>query len=256
MLRPIDTSRAGMMRQQQQLDATAHNIANVGTAGFKALRVALESGDTPPPGEAARITADPGTPPLSARVPVSRLFTQGAVKPSESPTDMAIVGDGFFVVRQPNGTEGFTRNGSFRVDSGGALVDGVGLRVEPPVMVPYGAADLRVEVDGRITVQLAPGRREGIGEIRIARFENPAGLVSGADGVFTTTAASGPAQLSRPGENGAGTVRGGALEDANTDISEQMTNLLAAQRAYQMNTSAFRMADDMLRMAGQLSGQG
>jgi flagellar basal-body rod protein FlgG len=255
MLRPIDTSRAGMMRQQQQLDAVAHNIANNSTAGFKALRVALESGDTPPPGEQVR-TADPGTPPLTGTVPVSRLFTQGSVEPSTSPTDLAIIGEGFFVVRQPNGTEGYTRNGNFHIDSSGGIVDAVGRRLEPPVTVPYGAADLRLEADGSITVQLPAGQRQGIGDVQVARFPNPNGLLAGADGVYTPTAASGPAQLSRPGENGAGTVRSGALERANTDLAEQMTNLLAAQRAYQLNTSAFRMADDMLRMAGQLGGQG
>lgn len=254
MLRSIDLSRAGMLRQQQALDAVAHNVANTGTAGFKATRAALESGD-PPAGTTAPTTGT-DTPPLTARMMVGKLFTQGPIQDTGVATDMAIDGEGFFVVRQPDGTEGYTRNGSFKVDADGRLTDAAGRRVQPEVTLPPTAADLRVNAEGAVTVRMPGGVRQEVGRLQLAQFANPNGLLAGSDGIYTATAASGDAQLVTPGQNGAGTVRGGALEGANTDITEQLTNLIAAQRAYQLNTSAFRTSDDMLRMAAQLQGNG
>jgi flagellar basal-body rod protein FlgG len=254
MLRSIDLSRAGMLRQQQALAATAHNVANTSTPGFKATRAALESGDVPPDAVAPATGTD--TPPLTARLAVGRLFTQGPIQDTGTATDMAIDGDGFFIVRQADGTEGYTRNGAFRIDAEGRLSDGAGRRVQPEVTLPPTAADLRVNADGAVTVRMPDGSRQEVGRLQLARFANPNGLLAGGDGVYTPTAASGQAQIVAPGQDGAGTIRGGALEGANTDITEQLTNLIAAQRAYQLNTSAFRTSDDMLRMAAQLQGNG
>lgn len=252
MLRSIDMSRAGMLRQQQYLDATAHNVANAGTPGFKAVRAALESGDVPPAGDPAQATGT-ATPAFTARINIGRLFTQGALRDTGSQTDMAIDGDGFFALRRPDGSDAYTRNGSFQRGADGRLTDGAGNLLQPPVTVPQGAA-IRVAQDGAVTAVLPDGRSQQVGQLQLARFANSNGLVAGANGLFTATAASGPAQLTAPGQNGAGGVRNGVLEEANTDITEQMSNLVAAQRAYQLNTSAFRMSDEMLRMANQLQG--
>lgn len=251
MLRGIDITRAGMLRQQQFLDTTAHNVENVDTPGFKINRAALESGELPPPAGSPQATGT-ATPGLTALINVNRLFSQGAIRSTGVPTDMAIEGDGFFAVRQADGTPGYTRNGAFRTDSNGQLVDGGGRIVQPPVTVPNGAGELRVADDGTVSVLLADGRtRQSVGQIQLARFTNPNGLLAGADGIYTATAASGSAQTVTPGPNGS-RIRGGALENSNTDLSEQMTNLMAAQRAYQLNTSAFRMEDEMLQNASEL----
>jgi flagellar basal-body rod protein FlgG len=253
MLRSIDLSRAGMLRQGQYLDTTAHNVANASTPGFKAIRAALESGDVAPdaatpPDQAAGAA----TPSLGARVNTSRLFTQGSLRDTGRMTDFAIIGDGFFAVRTVDGAQAYSRNGAFSLDSRGRMTDTAGNLLQPPITVPQGTTGLRVGADGTVTATLSDGRTEEVGQLRLARFANPHGLLAGADGLFTATAASGAPLLRAPGENGAGVVRTGALEDANTDITEQMTNLVAAQRAYQLNTSAFRMADEMLRMANQM----
>lgn len=255
MLRAIDLSRAGMLRQGQFLDATAHNIANAATPGFKAIRAALESGDIAPDAvtQPSQATGT-ATPALDARVHTSRLFTQGPVRDTGRLTDFAIIGDGFFAVRRADGTQAYTRNGSFRPDSRGRLTDAAGNLLQPPITIPQGAIALRIEGDGTITAVLPGGRTEQAGQLRLARFANPHGLLVGADGLFTATAASGTPQMSAPSQDGVGMIRSGALEEANTDIAAQMTTLVAAQRAYQLNTAAFRMADEMLRMAGQMGG--
>jgi flagellar basal-body rod protein FlgG len=250
MLRAIDLSRTAMLRHQQALDTTAHNIANAQTPGFKAVRAAMEGGEAPPV-EASLTPGGAGSPALPSSVPVSRLLLQGDVRDTGHPTDMAIVGEGFFVVRQPDGTEGYTRNGAFRPDAEGNLVDGAGRRLQPPITVPDGATGLHIARDGAVTAQV-DGQAQEIGRVQLARFTNPHGLLAGPDGVFTATAASGAAVTGAPGESGLGTIQGGALESANSDLTVQMTSMLAAQRAYQLNTSAFRMADEMLRIAGQV----
>ncbi len=248
MLRSIDVSRAGMLRQQQALDAGAHNIANANTPGFKAIRAALESGDVPSTDPAEVTGTD--TPGLQARLNIGRLFTPGPVRATGALTDMAIDGDGFFSVRRPDGATAYTRNGSFSPDAGGRLVDPTGNLLQPGITLPNGATALRIGGDGLVSATLPGGRTEVAGRIALARFTNPHGLTSTADGLYTATAASGAALVSAPGQNGAGDVRTGALEGANTDIADQMTSVMAAQRAFQLNTSAFRMADDMLRLAG------
>jgi flagellar basal-body rod protein FlgG len=254
MLRSIDLSRAGMLRQGQYLDATAHNLANTATPGFKAIRAALESGDVSPDANTAPDQATgTATPALSARLNVGRLFTQGSVRDTGRMTDLAITGDGFFTVRRPDGTEGYTRNGALTVDRRGRLADSAGNLLQPALTLPPGATGLRIGASGEVTATMPGGRTEPVGQLRLARFVNPQGLLAGPDGLFSATTASGAPQMAAPGGNGAGTVRSGALEDANSDITEQMTNLVAAQRAYQLNTSAFRMSDEMLRMANQMA---
>lgn len=251
MLRSIDLSRVGMLRLGQTLEVTANNIANANTAGFKAVRAALESGDVPPPQEIDQ-AAGIATPPLSANVVTARVFTQGNLNATGSATDLAIDGDGFFIVNTPNG-EAYTRNGQFRADAQGRLVDTSGNLVQPGLTVPAQTKELRVGEDGTVVAVSGNGQLVPAGRLQLARFANPAGLQASADGLFTATAASGPVTLATPGQNGAGKVATGMLEASNTDMTEQLSSMVAAHRTYQMNTSAFRTADEMLRLAGEIS---
>lgn len=255
MLRAIDLSRAALLRQQQYLDATAHNIANTGAAGFKIEAVDLQSGEN------SAASADPaqatgtGTPPLTGHVQISRIFTQGPLRATGNPLDLAIEGEGFFVVQPPGGGAAYTRNGAFHTDDGGRLVDGGGNLVQPAITVPVGAINLRVAADGVVTAQVA-GATQTLGQLQLARFINPNGLLGASDGLLTPTPASGLAQNVAPGAGGMGHIRQGALEGANTDIADLMTQLISAQRVYQFNTSAFHVSDEMLHIAGQLQGGG
>lgn len=256
MALPIDTTRTGMLRQQQVLDTVAHNVANVDTPGFKATYAALESGELPPPAD-PNAPADDGGAPLSARIEINRRFTQGPIRDTGVPTDLAIDGDGFFAVQTAGGDTTYTRNGNFRLDASGRVVDAAGRILQPELTVPAGASDLRVAPDGAISAYVpASAARQTLGRMQLAVFPNPNGLLAGADGTYSPTAASGSAQLAVPGQSSAGAVRGGALEGANTDVTEQMTSLLAAQRLYQLNASAFRMADELQGMADQMATGG
>jgi flagellar basal-body rod protein FlgG len=242
-----------MLRQGAYLDATAHNVANAATPGFRAVRAVLESGDIAPATGSDQATGTT-TPGLSAKPVLQRLFTQGSVRDTGRMTDLAITGEGFFAVRRPDGSQAYTRNGAFTPDARGRLTDTAGNLVQPPITVPNGALELRITANGTVLALMQDGSSQEAGQLRLARFTNPHGLEAGADGLFTATAASGQAQLFAPGQNGAGNVRTGALEDANSDITDQMTSVLAAQRAFQLNSSAFRMADEMLRLATQMAG--
>lgn len=254
MLRAIDLSRAGMLRQGQYLESIVSNITGTNITGYKAVRAALETGELAPTDSVSGTGTD--TPALTTSLKISRLFTQGEINPSDRFTDLAINGDGFFIVQSPDGAEGYTRNGSFGTDQQNRLIDAAGNLLQPGITIPPNTTSLKINDDGSVTALLASGRQVAAGQIRLARFMNPNGLLTSGGSVYTASAASGPAQTVLPGQNGAGTVVTGSLEASNTDFGSQMSNLMAAQRAYQLNTSSFRMSDDMLRMAGTLQGNG
>jgi flagellar basal-body rod protein FlgG len=247
MLRAIDISRAGMLRQGSQLDVRAHNIANVTTPGFRAFRALLEGGEagTPQPGAPV--------PPLGGQVPTAAMFRQGPIRETGVPTDLAIDGEGFFIVERPDGTQAYTRGGAFRRDAQGRLVDGAGNALQG-VTLPDGVVGLRIAAGGQVLAVMADRRTQNVGQLQLARFINPQGLLAMGDGLFVETTASGPVQPAPPGQDGVGVVRAGALEAANADLADEMAGVLAAQRLYQLNTASFRMADEMLRMAATLPG--
>lgn len=247
MLRAIDVSRAGMLRQGSQLDVRAHNIANIGTTGFKAFRALLEGGEvgTPEPGAPV--------PPLGGQVPTAVMFGQGPIRETGVPTDLAIDGEGFFIVDRPDGTQAYTRGGAFRGDAQGRLVDAAGNTLQG-VTLPGGAVGLRIAAGGQVLAVMADGRTQNAGQLQLARFMNPHGLLAIGDGLYVETAASGTARTGPPGQNGMGVVRAGALEASNIELTDEMAGVLAAQRLYQLNSASFRMADEMLRMAATLPG--
>jgi flagellar basal-body rod protein FlgG len=252
MLRAIDLSRAGMLRQGQFMESIVTNITGINTKGYKAIRAALETGELAPTDDVNGTGTD--VPALPTSLKISRLFTQGEIQPSDKFTDLAINGDGFFIVESPDGTVGYTRSGSFGTDEQGRLIDAAGNLLQPGITVPRDTSSIKINDDGSVTAMLEGGGQVAAGQIRLARFMNPNGLFTNGGGMYAASAASGPAQTFVPGEGGSGTVVSGALEASNADFASQMSNLMAAQRAYQLNTSSFRMSDEMLRMAGTLQG--
>jgi flagellar basal-body rod protein FlgG len=247
MLRAIDISRAGMLRQGRQLDVRAHNIANISTPGFKAFRALLEGGEVASPEPGAPV------PPLGGQVPTAAVFSQGPIHETGVPTDLAIDGEGFFIVQRPDGTQAYTRSGAFRRDAQGQLVDAAGNALQG-VTLPDGTVGLRIAAGGQVLAAMADGRIQNAGQVQLARFVNPEGLQAVGDGLFTATAASGAPQPAPPGQDGVGVVRVGALEAANADLADELAGVLAAQRLYQLNTASFRIADEMLHMAATLPG--
>jgi flagellar basal-body rod protein FlgG len=252
MLYAIDLSRAAMLRQQQYLDVSGQNIANLNTNGFRLQLANLTTGENSAASSDPSQATTSGTPPLTAGVYVSHLFTQGTIAGTGNPLDLAINGEGFFAVQLPDGTQGYTRNGAFQVDDQGRLSDGAGNLLQPPITVPQGATNLHIGSDGNVSAEVN-GAAQPLGQIQLAWFVNPNGLQDGANGILAPTATAGLPRFGAPGTGGFGSLRQGALEGANGDLPGQFASLMAAQRAYQMNTSAFSIADQMLHIASTLS---
>ncbi|HYW83565.1 MAG TPA: flagellar basal-body rod protein FlgG, partial [Spirochaetia bacterium] len=184
-----------------------------------------------------------------------KIFTQGALQSTGNPADMAIEGEGFFRVTQFDGTYGYTRDGSFKIDSNGQLVTSDGYKLSPEVILPEGFVNesLTISQDGRITVKVA-GSDDPIevGQLEIYRFVNPAGLESIGQNLMKTTNASGDAIPGRPGFDGMGKVQQKFLEMSNVSVVKEMVNMIVAQRAYELNSRAIQTSDSMLATATSL----
>lgn len=257
MMRALWSAASGMMAQQLNVDTIANNLANVNTTGFKRERVdfqdlmyqTLKVAGTPaaqgvqlPTG----IQVGLGT----RAAATTKMFGQGTLQPTDNALDLAIEGDGFFQVMTPNGEIGYTRAGAFKLDSAGNIVTPDGYQLEPPVTVPAGAATVAVGADGTVSVTMAGEKDpQSIGQITIARFPNPAGLNNVGHSLYATTAASGAADVGTPGQGGRGALAHGVLELSNVQVVEEMVNMITAQRAYEANSQAIKVADDMLQTA-------
>jgi flagellar basal-body rod protein FlgG len=248
-------AKTGLDAQQTRMTVVSHNLANVNTSGFKKGRAVFEdllyqnvrqvgastSQDTQAPsglalGTGVRVVA------------TEKLYTQGSLSQTGNSMDLAIQGRGFFQVLMPDGTFGYTRDGSFQVNSQGELVTSSGYRVQPGINIPDGAQTLTIGADGVITAQLAgQATPTTVGTIQLSDFVNPAGLQSRGENLAVESAASGPAQTSTPGLNGLGTVQQGAVESSNVNVVEEMVNMIETQRAYEMNTKAISTTDQMLQ---------
>jgi flagellar basal-body rod protein FlgG len=244
---------SGMVSHKLRLDVIANNVANATTTGFKAGKMSFQDVLNQP----HRVGGPDGDVRVGAGVRAAALhpsFVQGAPQPTDSPTDLAIYGDGFFRVRLPDGTEGYTRNGSFRLDAAGQLVTADGLPLVPGVTVPPGeAAGLTVDGDGRVLVERAGAAAPTLlGRIQLARFNNPEGLETISQTLFRVSANSGPAVLGQGNTPGFGQVVSNALEGSNVDLADEMSSLIVAQRAYGLSLKALQTADEMLGLANSM----
>lgn len=245
-----------MQAQQFNLDTISNNLANVNTQGFRANQARfqdliyqqLRAPGSPVGSSVIPVGQDVG---LGAKVESSaKTFTQGTLVETDNPLDIAIQGDGFFQVTEPDGTTAYTRDGSFKMDANGAVVTADGYLLNPQITIPAQAINVSVGTDGTITA-LLPGQTQPqqIGQITLARFVNPAGLQAQGQNLFTQTAASGTPTVSQPGINGAGTLEGGWLEQSNVSVVTEIVNMITAQRAYEANSKAITTADSMLQTA-------
>lgn len=234
----------GAQAQQRTLDTAANNLANLQTAGFKRRRADLA--DRPPgPSDFAERREQVGQ-----GADVSTVLTDlaaGPLIPTGRPLDVAIVGDGFFQVALPDGGTGVTRAGALGLDAEGRLTAN-GAPLSPPIVVPAGAGDVRVEADGRVVASVDGAPRE-LGRLTLARFRNPDGLAGTGQGLLTATAESGEPLVGAPGTNGLGRLEPSTLENSNVDVADEMVRVLRAQRAYQVNLRQLRSIDEMLQAA-------
>ena len=262
MMRSLWTAASGMIGQQFNIDTIANNLANVNTTGFKQMRADFEDllyqtqrlAGTP----ATEVTVVPtgvqvghGVKPAATQ----KIFTQGALQATGNTPDIAIEGEGFFRVLQYDGTYGYTRDGSFKIDSNGQLVNSNGYMLMPEVVLPEGFINdsLTISQDGRVTVKVAGSDDPlAVGQLELYRFVNPAGLQSIGENLLKTTNASGNPIPGRPGFDGMGKVQQKYLEMSNVSVVKEMVNMIVAQRAYELNSRAIQTSDSMLATATTL----
>ncbi|MCG3210094.1 MAG: Flagellar basal-body rod protein FlgG [Anaerolineae bacterium] len=250
----LHVSRAGLLTQQAGLDVTANNIANVSTTGFKRSRAEFQELlndrlEEPPEGNNRAAGEAAG----ARLVDTQHIFSQGVIEATDFQWDLAIEGEGFFQVLRNDGTLAYTRDGTFRLDGEGRVVNADGHLLQPEVIIPPDAEETMITGEGKVMV-----RRTGelepqvIATINLARFTNPAGLETAGQNLFLPTDASGAAQLAQAGSQGYGTVISYALEQSNIDLSNEVVDMISAQRAYSMMARALRTTDEMMGLATQI----
>jgi flagellar basal-body rod protein FlgG len=250
-----------MSAQQTVLDNTANNLANMNTTGFKRSQVDFQDliytrirqpGDPTAQGQMVPTGIQIGN---GVRVAgTTRLFTTGALQNTTNQWDAAIEGDGFFQIATTGGTGvRYTRDGSFRANGLGQLVTADGYQVQPAITLPNNITSFSIAEDGTINVTTAGSNvSQRVGQLTLVRFANPAGLSGEGRNLFMETPASGTPQSGNPGLNGMGVVRGGFLEGSNVETVTELVNLIQAQRAYEFNTKAIKVADEMLSYTNDL----
>jgi flagellar basal-body rod protein FlgG len=252
-------AKTGLDAQQARMAVTSNNLANVSTSGYKKSRGVFEdllyqnfkqvgastSQDTQAPsglsiGTGVRIVA------------TEKMFTQGGLNQTGNALDVAIQGRGFFQVLLPDGTLGYTRDGTFQTNSDGQLVTSSGYFVQPNITIPTGAQSISIGSDGVVSVTIAgQAGPSQIGTLQLTDFINPAGLQPRGENLFLESGASGTAQTGTPGLNGLGSLNQGSLESSNVNVVEELVAMIETQRAYEMNSKAIQTADQMLEYVSQ-----
>ncbi|PSJ41959.1 flagellar basal-body rod protein FlgG [Allosphingosinicella deserti] len=260
-MRTLSIAGTGMLAQQTNVDVISNNIANMNTTGFKRQRAEFQDllyQQVSRPGAAAG-GADNRAPSgiqIGSGVKtggVYRIAEQGAMTQTSNRYDVAIDGQGYFQVTMPSGEISYTRAGSFQLSDQGELVTTDGYPVAPGITIPQGAVDVSISKTGQVQVKM-PGQAElqDVGQLELATFVNEAGLEAVGGNMFLQTAASGQPTVAVPGEPGFGTVVQGFLEASNVNPVSEITALITAQRAYEMNSRVVKTADEMLATSAQL----
>jgi len=260
MMRSLWISKTGMEAQQTQLDTISNNLANASTNGYKRSHAVFEDLMYQNLRQAGANSTDQTTLPTGLQlglgtraVATSRSFNQGNLQQSSNPLDLAVSGQGFFEVQMPDGTTGYTRDGSFQVSATGTLVTNNGLTVQPGITIPANATSVSVAEDGTVSVVLpASATPATVGKLSIANFINPPGLSPLGQNLYAETAASGTPTTGTAGLNGLGTIKQGFVETSNVNVVEELVGMIQTQRAYELNSKAIKTSDDMLARLAQL----
>jgi len=260
MIRSLWISKTGLDAQQTNMDVIANNLANVSTNGFKRARPVFEDllyqTIREPGAQSSQQTQLPSGLQLGTgvrAVATERIFTQGNLQQTGNPLDMAINGAGFFQVQLPDGSTGFTRDGSFHIDSQGQLVTSSGFAVQPAITIPANALSVTIARDGVVSVTRAGSATPTqVGALQLTSFVNPAGLKSMGENMYVETAASGSPSTNAPGSNGLGLLSQSYVETSNVNVVEELVNMIQTQRAYEINSKAIQTSDQMLQKLAQL----
>ncbi|MCW7540510.1 flagellar basal-body rod protein FlgG [Aquabacterium sp. A7-Y] len=260
MMRSLWISKTGMEAQQVQLDHTSHNLANVATTGYKRASAQFEDLMYQNLRQSGANSSEQTTLPTGLQVGLgtravatARSFTQGNLQQSGNPLDVAINGNGFFQVQLPDGTTGYSRDGSFKTDANGQLVTNNGYAVAPGITIPPNTQTITVAPDGTVSATVQGSAQPVVlGNLQLASFVNPGGLEPRGQNVFVETAASGNPQAGAPSMDGLGTLQQGFLETSNVNVVEELVGMIQTQRAYELNSKAIQTSDQMLQRLTQL----
>ena len=260
-MRALDTAATGMAAMDLQVQVIAGNIANMSTTGFKSQRAEFQDliyehiqrigAQASDQGNILPVGIDLGSGVKTVGTP--RLMTQGTLAQTGNTLDVAIQGNGWFKILMPDGTYNYTRDGSFQMDSQGRIVTAEGNVVQPTITIPVNSTGLTINQQGQVSVTLPNSTTSSIlGQFTISTFANDAGMQANGNNLFSATPASGTPQDGLAGTNSAGTLLQGSLEQSNVEAVTEISNLIAAQRAYEMNSKVITAADEMLQTTSQL----
>ncbi len=255
-MQALHTAATGMAAQELNVQVISNNIANLRTTGFKKQSAAFEDliyehirrvgAQASDQGTILPVGIDLGGGVKTVGTP--RSMTQGTLSQTGNDLDLAITGEGFFKIQMPDGTFQYTRDGTFQMDNQGRIVTALGNPVQPTITIPNNASGITINAQGQVSVTL-PGSTSSsvIGTIGLTRFVNKAGLQPVGNNQFTDTPSSGPPQDGNANAEGYGSITQGSLEQANVDVVSEMSDLIAAQRAYEMNAKVISAADEMMQ---------
>jgi flagellar basal-body rod protein FlgG len=260
-MKALYIASTGMAAQERNVEIISNNIANMRTTGFKRQRAEFQDllyqqylragSTTSDQGTVAPVGIEVGSGVKTAATP--RVMSQGTVNPTEKDLDLAVSGEGYFAVQLPDGRTGYTRDGSFDRSPDGLLVNVDGYQVQPGITIPDNANSISISADGIVPAYVGTASTPTqLGQLQLYRFVNPTGLQSVGDNNFVETAASGAAQAGTPNSDGMGHLMQGYLEQANVNPVTEIADLIAAQRAYEMNARVITGADEMLSSVSQM----
>jgi flagellar basal-body rod protein FlgG len=260
MDKTLRTAATGLTAQQRYVEIISNNLSNVNTTGYKKVRPEFQDllyETLRPAGNVARSGVEPlnevqigsGT----ELVATKKIFRQGDISQTNNPLDLAISGEGFFIIRKPDSTYSFTRDGSFQLNRNGEITTSQGYLLEPGFAIPSDALEILISRDGVVSMLLEGATDEQVlGQLELARFINPGGLRSMGNNLYVETPASGAAIFEQPASINTGEIIQSHLEASNVDIVEEMVNMINAQRAYELNSKSVRTADEILATAVNL----
>ena len=247
-------AKTGLDAQQTRMNVISNNLANVNTTGFKRDRAVFEDMLYQNVKQAGGQTDANSQAPTGMMlgtgvriVATEKLHTQGNMITTQNSLDLAIAGDGYFQIAKGDGSLAYTRDGGFKISATGQMVTSSGALLQPAITIPNTASSVTIGRDGTVSIELAAGGAQVLGQIQIARFVNPSGLQSLGQNLMKDTPASGAPQVLAPGVGGAGSLMQGSLEASNVNVVEEMVNMIETQRAYESNSKAISAVDGMLR---------
>ncbi|PHM58985.1 flagellar basal-body rod protein FlgG [Xenorhabdus sp. KK7.4] len=260
MIRSLWVAKTGLDAQQTNMDVIANNLANVSTNGFKRQRAVFEDllyqTERQPGAMSSEQTNLPSGLQIGTGVrPVAteRLHSQGNLAQTNNSKDVAVKGQGFFQIQMPDGTTGYTRDGSFQVDQNGQLVTAGGFQVMPAIIIPDNATKISIARDGIVSVNVqGQNAPQQVGQLTLTTFINESGLESIGENLYLETNSSGVPVENAPGINGAGLLYQGYVETSNVNVAEELVNMIQVQRAYEINSKAVSTSDQMLQKLTQL----